>query len=727
HSVRSARVIGMASSQELPVVLVVESEPELRKFICGALEGDGFLVEASDTAGAASAILEQIKPDIILVDLALQHIGGLEACSILRALPGGLRVPILIMLDEDEIDVIPQAFERGASDFIMKPLNGGILSHRLRYAIRASRTLQSLAESESRLEQAQRIAHVGNWEWTLKTGQVSLSHELYRITGIRPGDFGGTYEAFLDLIHPDDRKLIGSEMVAAVARHTVLDRECRICVPNGGEIIVHLQAEIRRGVEGRIVSLVGTAQDITERKRSEVEIHRLAFFDNLTGLANRMLFKDRLRTSLAHAKRTQSMIAVMFLDLDRFKVINDTLGHNVGDLLLKNIATRLSESVRISDSVGRPNESINAPSLARLGGDEFTIVLTELEGAEGAATVAERIIGALAKPVCIDGREVFVTTSIGISLYPHDGETEDTLIKNADTAMYHAKESGRNGYQFYSASMNASDVERLALENDLRKACDNGELRLYYQPRIRLSDRRVTGIEALLRWQHPSRGLLMPSDFLPVAIESGLIRAIDQWVVKTACEQNRAWQKLGIGSLRVSVNISHSLFHYHGFIEFVRHALAEAGLDADCLELELTETTAMTHVDSSIAVLSELTAIGVHLSIDDFGTGYSSLSYLQRLSLNMVKIDQSFVKEIETNEGCAFITKAIISMAHSLNLFVLAEGVETEDQLAMMEFQGCDEVQGFYFSPPLPADALVEYVFREQTKTKMPARRVRPA
>jgi diguanylate cyclase (GGDEF)-like protein/PAS domain S-box-containing protein len=472
----------MAVFQEPPLVLVVEGEPELRKFICGALEGEGFRVEESDTVGLASALLGQIKPDIILVDLVLPNIGGLETCSILRALPASARVPILIMLDEDEIDVIPQAFERGASDFIMKPLNGGILSHRLRYAIRASKTLQSLAESESRLEQAQRIGHVGNWEWILKTGQFSLSHELYRITGLRLRDFGGTYEAFVNLLHPDDRKPIAAEMVSSVADHTSLDRECRLCVPNGGEILVHLQAEIRRGGEGQIVSLVGTAQDITERKRAEVEIHRLAFFDNLTGLANRMLFNDRLNKALAHAKRHGSILAVMFLDLDRFKVINDTLGHNVGDILLKHIAARLIESVRLSDSVGRLSEPSEASSLARLGGDEFTILLTDLERADGAAKVAERITEALAKPVYIEGREVFVTTSIVISLYPHDGETEEALIKNADTAMYHAKEGGRNAYQFYSASMNATAVERLVLENDLRKACDNGELLLYYSP-----------------------------------------------------------------------------------------------------------------------------------------------------------------------------------------------------------------------------------------------------
>jgi len=319
---------------------------------------------------------------------------------------------------------------------------------------------------------------------------------------------------------------------------------------------------------------------------------------------------------------------------------------------------------------------------------------------------------------------VFVTASIGIALYPHDGETEEVLIKNADTAMYHAKDGGRNAYQFYSASMNATAVERLALENDLRKACDHGEFVLYYQPRIRVSDRRITGVEALLRWQHPTRGLLTPADFMPVAVESGLIRAMDQWVLTAACAQNEAWQDQGLPAIRVSVNISQSLFHYHGFVDLVRQALSHSGLSAEYLELELTETIAMANADTAIGMLNELTAMGVHLSIDDFGTGYSSLSYLQRLSLNMVKIDQSFVGEIETNESCAFITKAIISMAHSLNVFVLAEGVETEEQLAVLQLQGCDEVQGYLFSKPLPVDAVAAYLTREQGRTRHSARRL---
>ena len=708
----------MSVFQGRPVVLVVEGEPELRKFIRGALDGAGFRIEESDTVGLASALLGQIEPDIILVDLALPSIGGLETCSILRALPASARVPILIMLDEDEIDVIPQAFERGATDFIMKPLNGGILSHRLRYAIRASKTLQALAESESRLEHAQRIAHVGNWEWILKTGQVTLSHEWYRITGLRLHEFGGTHDAFLSLMHPGDRTSIAAEMLSSVAAQTSLDRECRLYVPSGREIVVHLQAEVRRGGEGHIVSLVGTAQDITERKRAEREIHRLAFFDHLTGLANRMLFMDRLNKALAYAERHRSVLAIMFLDLDRFKVINDTLGHTVGDLLLKHVAARLIESVRLSDSVGRPTESSEALSLARLGGDEFTILLTDLTRVDGVEKVAERIIAALAKPVSIEGHEVFVTASIGIALYPHDGETEEALIKNADTAMYHAKDGGRNAYQFYSASMNATAVERLTLENDLRKACDHREFVLYYQPRIRVSDRRITGVEALLRWQHPTRGLLTPADFMPVAIESGLIRAVDQWVLTAACAQNEAWQDQGLPAIRVSVNISQSLFHYHGFVDLVRQALSHSGLSAEYLELELTETIAMANADMTIEMLNELTTMGIHLSIDDFGTGYSSLSYLQRLSLNMVKIDQSFVGEIEANESCAFITKAIISMAHSLNVFVLAEGVETEEQLAVLQLQGCDEVQGYLFSKPLPADAMAAYLTRARGRTR---------
>ena len=395
-------------------------------------------------------------------------------------------------------------------------------------------------------------------------------------------------------------------------------------------------------------SVVGTIQDISERKRSEREIHRLAYFDILTGLPNRVLFKDRVTQALAHAKRYHTIFATLFLDLDRFKVINDTLGHNVGDLLLKSFADRLADSIRHSDSVSRDVASEPEQTLARLGGDEFTVLLTNLADVQDAGKVARRILDALAQPFSIEGREIFVTVSVGIAIYPADGESVDALLKNSDSAMYHAKEQGQNNYQFYSNSMNAAAGARLALEGELRHAIERNELVVYYQPQVDLRTAAIVGAEALVRWQHAQQGLLLPGARMPAAIDTGLIREIDEWVIRTVCRQQYMWQEAGLSPVCVSVNVSNSLFHGNTLVAVVEESLRQTGLYARWLELELTESIVMRHVDASIAMLRRLKEMGVQLAIDDFGTGYSSLSYLQRLPLDMVKIDQSFIRDIVT-------------------------------------------------------------------------------
>jgi diguanylate cyclase (GGDEF)-like protein len=474
------------------------------------------------------------------------------------------------------------------------------------------------------------------------------------------------------------------------------------------DVTVNLQAEAVFDDQMKALSIVGTAQDITARKQSEQEIHRLAYFDSLTGLPNRVLFKDRIAQAILHAGRYRTTLAVLFLDLDRFKVINDTLGHNIGDLLLKSVADRLAESVRHSDSVCRSEGKEETHSLARLGGDEFTVLLTNLCDVQDAGKVARRIVEAIAKPFSIEGREIFVTVSVGIAIFPVDGESVDALLKNADSAMYHAKEQGRNNFQFYSNTLNAAANERLILEVELRHAIERKEFVVYYQPQIDLRTGGIIGAEALVRWQHPWRGLMLPGEFLPTAMDTGLIRAIDEWVLQTACLHNQAWQQRGKMPVRISVNVSHSLFHGNTLLSVVEDALSRTGLTPACLELEMAESIAMRNVDASIARLTTLKAMGVQLSIDDFGTGYSSLSHLQRLPINMVKIDQSFIKELLTQAGPVPIVGAIIAMAHSLKLFVLAEGVEQEAQRKMLLEQGCDQAQGHLFGRPMPADKFVE-------------------
>ncbi|MFZ1843111.1 MAG: EAL domain-containing protein, partial [Nitrospira sp.] len=517
-------------------------------------------------------------------------------------------------------------------------------------------------------------------------------------------DFGGTFEAFLNLIHPDDRPVVTGALERLVSQHTPCDIDHRVVLPNGTDFIIHLQAEGVREEETDELTVIGTAQDITERKQAERAIHQLAYYDSLTGLANRVLFKDRLSNALSYAERYHQHLATLFIDLDRFKVINDTLGHTVGDRLLTHVAERLSESVRQSDSVGRHADHEPTHALARLGGDEFTILLTALPTPEDAGRVARRILEALAHPLSIDGHEIFISASIGISIFPSDGATVEALLKNADTAMYHAKEQGRNNCQFYSSGLNAAAAERLDLENELRRALEREEFVVFYQPKLNIHSRKILGAEALVRWKHPKRGLVPPGVFLNAAIDTGLIRPMDEWVLREACRQVKAWETAGLPPITVSANVSNSLFHGRTLPATVADALRDSGLNPSQLELELTESIAMRDVEASVTMLEGLRTMGVRLSIDDFGTGYSSLSYLQRFPLSRLKIDQSFVRDLLTNENNVKITRAIIAMAHSLNLSVLAEGVETEGQLARLREEGCDEVQGYLFSRPVCAE-----------------------
>lgn len=686
------------------LVLVVDDEELVRTLVREALEQAG--LEVCEATNGLQALQEFAarRPDIVVLDVMMPEMDGFTACSKLRGSPQGSRVPILMMTGSDDSVSIASAYEHGATDFITKPINPTILSHRVRYMLRGSNTLDALLRSEARLGLAQRIAKIGNWEWQPRTGRFTASSELCRLIGMRHQDFGGTLDDFLRSVHPEDRGRVDQSLKRILSERVPCDIDHRIVLPNGADFTVNLQAEAVFDDQLKAVTIVGTAQDISERKRSEREIHRLAYFDSLTGLPNRLLFKDRVTQALSHARRYKTNLAVLFLDLDRFKVINDTLGHNIGDLLLRHVADRLTESIRHSDSIGRSVEKGPTSELARLGGDEFTVLLTNLRDVQDASKVAKRIVDALALPFMINGHEIFMTVSVGIATFPADGDSVDVLLKNSDSAMYHAKEQGRNNFQYYSNAMNVAANERLMLETELRHAMERAEFVVYYQPQIDLKTNRIIGAESLLRWQHPQRGLLGPAAFLSAASDTGLIRAIDEWVLRAACRQLRQWQQRGLAMSQISINVSNSLFHGNTLLKAVEEILRETGLSPRCLELELTESIAMRNVELSIVMLNDLKNMGVQLSIDDFGTGYSSLSNLQRLPINTVKIDQSFIKEMLTQSKPGPIVRAIIAMAHSLELIVVAEGVEEEGQRAMLLEQGCDQAQGYLFGHPVPAD-----------------------
>ncbi len=461
-----------------------------------------------------------------------------------------------------------------------------------------------------------------------------------------------------------------------------------------------------RNARGEVGYYVSTGRDVSERKNYVTQLERQANYDTLTELPNRNLLQDRLGQALTYARRHSSGLAAMFIDLDYFKNINDSLGHDVGDLLLKQVAVRLSGCVREGDTV------------ARQGGDEFVAILSDIAAEEDVTTVTRKIIKTFADPFAIGGHELYITCSIGIALYPKDGEDTSTLLKNADSALYRAKEQGRNNSQFYTAEMNVKALERLVLENNLRHAIERGEFMVYYQPQVDLRTGQINGMEALVRWRHPELGMVPPAKFIPVAEESGLILPLGEWVLRTACAQNKAWQDAGLRPVCVAVNLSARQFRHQDLVALVAGILQETGLDPALLELELTESLLMQNVEATIETLTRFKAMGVKSSIDDFGTGYSSLSYLKRFPIDTLKIDQSFVRNITTDPDDAAIAKTIISMAHEMRLRVIAEGVETEEQRSFLRLRHCDEMQGFFFSKPVPAEEF-EILLRERRSLEM--------
>jgi diguanylate cyclase (GGDEF)-like protein/PAS domain S-box-containing protein len=447
-----------------------------------------------------------------------------------------------------------------------------------------------------------------------------------------------------------------------------------------------------RDSDGQLTLLEGTIEDITDRKRAQEQVQFLAYYDALTGLANRTLLQDRLRTALANAQRHGEKVALLFLDLDRFKIINDSLGHSFGDLLLQEVAERLKRLGRAQDTV------------ARIGGDEFLFALSSIKAIPDAAVVAERVMNAMTHEFAIQNRKFHISCSIGISIYPEHGVDAETLIKNADAAMYSAKEGGRNMFRFFSADMNTQVVERLTIEHDLRMALERNELFLLYQPQAEIATGKITGFEALLRWKHPTLGLVQPDKFIKVAENSGLIVPIGEWVLKTACSFAKGNQRAGIPPVPVAVNVSAVQFRQEGFLKLVSRVLQEAELAPEFLELELTESLLLENADVTLSLLQALKRAGVRLSIDDFGTGYSNLSYLRQFPVSKLKIDRSFIQNVASNPDDAAIAKAVINMARGLNLKVIAEGVENESQLSFLRAHGCSEIQGYYLSKPLLAE-----------------------
>ena len=656
-------------------------------------------------AASPDALQERVRAEVpALVVLAFDDMQGdtFALCRRIRALGD---VPIVVATDLRNGSAVASAFAAGASDVTSLASSWQLLGYRAGALVRAGHAQAELRASREALEQLQRIASVGSWSLDSDTHEMRWSSGVFDLLGLAPGEVKTDFESFALCIHPDDREPTRDLIEGAIREQRRFDAALRVVLTSGA--VRHIQLRGEPSTDGH--SLRGTLQDITEQRRAQDKIRTLAQYDSLTGLVNRRRFMERLQKVLSTARRERHRTALLYMDLDQFKRINDTLGHTTGDELLQGVAELLFDRVRSTDLVGRP-WSDRSSEVSRLGGDEFAVLLTELDSRDDAGLVATRILDALPTPIRVAGHEISTTASIGIAVFPDDGDDVETLVKHADRAMYHAKESGRNNFQFFEESMNAGAMRRLTLESHLRNALEADQMRLVYQPLIDATSGETLGVEALARWTDPELGAVSPREFIPLAEETGLIVALGDWVLREACAQTEAWREAGHGPLRMSVNVSTRQFGDRDLIARVANALRETKLDPSLLELEITESVLLQDDEGTARVLRDLRAMGLRVALDDFGTGYSSLSYLARFPLDTLKLDRALVRDLPTSPSARGIATAVISMAHALDLRVVAEGVDDQEQAVFLREHGCDEIQGFLVCPPVEPDELVAFL-----------------
>jgi len=700
-----------------PVVLHVDDDAANLLMAEGPLEDAGYEVIHAGDGFEAVTRFDECRPDMIIMDAVMPGLDGFGAIARIRLTEIGEHVPILMIIGLEDPDSITRAYDVGATDFLTQPVNVCVLPHRVQYMLRSHSIADALRASEARLDNAQRIARLGHWEWTLDSDELAFSRGFLRVCPALAGLASSRWSDFIDAISEAERDGVRLAADRALATRSPFSIEFDVA-PHGesGARTLRLEAEPHPEAADACTHLLGTVQDITERRSAQEQIHTLAYYDVLTGLPNRAQLHERLAQAFQRAGRANTQFAVMFLDLDYFKQVNDTLGHDVGDALLQTVSARIKEVLRDSDTLSRDDGEWDAHTVARLGGDEFVVLLDPIHRSEDAARVAQRIAASIRAPMRVCGNDVAVSTTIGISVFPEDGDDADTLLKHADVAMYHAKENGRDGYQFYSSAIHERSLERFSLERELRHAITEGELRLVFQPKVRIGDGTVTGCEALVRWQHPERGEISPADFIPLAEDTGLILPLGRWVLESACRQMQAWIDAGIGPFSIAVNCSPIQFTRGDMLDELAAALSDSGLAPEWLEIELTESLLMQDIDAGVDSLEAMQRLGVQVSIDDFGTGHSSLSYLKRLPADKLKIDRSFVDDLVADPGDAAIVAAVVQLAHDLGLSVIGEGVETDAQLAVLAGFGCDEVQGYLISAPLEAAEFVDWLVRHPSE-----------
>ena len=703
-------------------ILVVDDDPVVLKSLKDLLAIRGFNPNTAIGGQEAICQLDQNDYDLVLLDLHMPYVSGHDVMEHIRAKK--INTSVIIVSGETSFEAAKNACSQGAYDFLRKPYATDELIITINNALKEKRLERQNGFMQKQLAESERLhRYIVNTSPDIiyildQDGHFTFINErIESLLGFSKEEIVGKHYSFL--VHHDDMeqaKYVFNER--RIGTRSAKNIELRLkCKDDGNSrhfnnrtLPIELSAMgMYTGNHESKSSYTGTygvARDVTERKIAEDTINFQAYHDLLTKLPNRALLNDRLSLAINQAKREEEKLAVMFLDLDRFKNINDSLGHMIGDELLQQVSMRLKECIRAADT------------LARFGGDEFTLMLPKLHnGQEDARKLAEKITRTLKQPFNIDGHELYVSASIGIALYPQDGTDIDSLIKHADVAMYHVKGQGKNGYQFYSNEMNVPYIERLSMDTGIHKALDNNEFNLVYQPQVNLRTGEIVGVEALLRWDHPEHGPISPSEFIPFAEESGLIIDIGAWVLKTACAELSKWRSAGLPEIRMSINISARQLMEENIVEDIKNIMKDYNVPGHCLELEITEHAIMNDMDSMIRKLKELSDHDITIAIDDFGTGYSSLSYLHKLPIQTLKIDRTFLKESGNNKGDNTIINTLVAMAKGLGLNVIAEGVESQAQLEYLREIECCEAQGFLFGKPLPPEVISQLLIQEPYAT----------
>ncbi|HJW11784.1 MAG TPA: EAL domain-containing protein, partial [Albitalea sp.] len=690
-----------------PRVLLVDDDEVNLLLTSIALRERGFAITEATSGERAIQVLADWLPDVVVLDAMMPGMDGFQTCRELRGLPGFESLPVLMLTGLDDDASINRAYEAGATDFFVKSTHWSLLAGRLRYLLRSSRTRLELERSKSKLARAQDLARMGSFDWKREQGSPVFSVEGLRVFGLGPGS-RLEFRQVLRLLPSEDRAGFLTVLHDVLAHSSVLATDVPVTLADGRQRIIHTEAEPEFNEHGNLMGYTGIVQDVTDRRMAEDKIRHLANFDALTGLPNRRQLIWRTERALEYARRLNHQVSLLLIDLDRFKVINDTLGHGAGDELLMEVARRLRSCVRHSDQVmessleamgSRSHRTLEA--VGRLGGDEFVALLPEVVDERDAERVAVRILDLMREPIFVGGQECFVTASVGIAMFPRDGVTVADLMRNSDVAMYSVKAQGRNAASLYRPQLAGKGREKLELESALHKAIERNELVLHYQPKIDVRAAKMVGAEALMRWQ---RGgvLVPPGDFIPLAEETGLIIPLSEWAIREAARQARIWQDNFGFADSIAVNLPNRLFERTDLVEHIHQAVTQYGVPHHAIELEITETGLMKDLQNVIPSLHRLNEIGVEISIDDFGTGYSSLAYLTTLPISEVKVDRSFVRDLGITPQSSAVVAAIIALARSLGLRVVAEGVENLRQMEVLHRLGCGVMQGYLFSRPIP-------------------------